>query len=139
MRAGRYIIVLICGALHAASAEDAYRSLLVQYCVGCHNAKNKTAGLTLENADLADVPAHAAVWEKVIGKLRANAMPPRGVPRPEPTDRQAFVAWLETSIDRAAEKRPNPGRTITHRLNRTEYANAVRDLLALDIDAGTFL
>ena len=139
MRADRFIILLICGALHAASGEDGYRALLVQYCVGCHNAKNKTGGLTLENADLADVPAHAAVWEKVIGKLRANAMPPRGAPRPNSAERQAFVTYLETSIDRAAEKRPDPGRTITHRLNRTEYGNAVRDLLALEIDADTFL
>jgi hypothetical protein len=133
--------MLLCGTLHAATPEDAnpYRALLDHYCVGCHNVKSQTGGLTLEGADLTNVSAHAAIWEKVIRKLRTNAMPPPGLPRPNPSDQQAFLTWLETSIDRAAATEPNPGRTITHRLNRTEYANAVRDLIGIEIDGAAFL
>jgi hypothetical protein len=141
MRADRVLAMLLCGTLHAATPEDAnpYRALLDHYCVGCHNVKSQTGGLTLEGADLTNVSAHAAIWEKVIRKLRTNAMPPPGLPRPNPSDQQAFLTWLETSIDRAAATEPNPGRTITHRLNRTEYANAVRDLIGIEIDGAAFL
>ncbi len=135
------MVPLLCGSVYAATPEGAkpYRALLDRYCVGCHDTKSRTGGLTLENMDLADIYAGADVWEKVIRKLRSDAMPPRGVPHPEPSEKQAFVTWLEASIDRVAETKPNPGRTITHRLNRTEYANAVRDLLAIDIDAADLL
>ena len=141
MRADRVLALLLCGTLHAAAPEDAnpYRALLDRYCVGCHNLKTQTGGLTLEGADLTDVSARAAVWEHVIRKVRTNAMPPAGVPRPNPSDRRAFLRWLETSIDRAAAAKPNPGRTITHRLNRTEYANAIRDLTGMEIDGAAFL
>src|ERR1700675_1861 len=98
MRADPVLALLLCGTLHAAAPEDA-RALLDHYCVGCHNTKSKTGGLTLEGADLTDVSARAAVWEKVIQKLRANVMPPPGLPGPNPSDRQAFLRWLETSID----------------------------------------
>jgi hypothetical protein len=141
MRASRVLALLLCGTLRAATPEDAnpYSALLDHYCVGCHNVKSQTGGLTLEGADLTDVSAHPAIWEKVIRKLRTNAMPPPGLPRPNPSDQQAFLTWLETSIDRAAATEPNPGRTITHRLNRTEYANAVRDLIGIEIDGAAFL
>ncbi len=141
MRAGRVVLLLLSGTLAVAAPVDSkpYRAILDRYCIGCHNTKNKTGGLTLEGVDLSAVPTQSAVWEKVIRKLRANAMPPPGLPRPSPSDRQALVAWLETSIDRAAETNPNPGRTITHRLNRTEYSSAIRDLLGFEIDGAAFL
>jgi hypothetical protein len=100
----------------------------------------KTGGLALDALSLADVGAGAAVWEKVALKLRAGAMPPPGRPRPEPAAQHAFVTWLEGELDRAAAARPNPGRTAAfHRLNRTEYRNAIRDLLSLDLDVTPWL
>ena len=93
----------------------------------------------LDGLDPSNAPAHAEVWEKVIKKLRANSMPPLGMPQPDPATRQAFIASLAGQLDRAAEAHPNPGRPVLHRLNRAEYANAVRDLLALDIDAASLL
>jgi len=104
------------------------RALLDQYCVTCHNEKLKTAGLLLDKADVQQVGAGADVWEKVIRKLRANAMPPPGRPRPDAATSRAFVSWLETELDRAAMAKPNPGRPAVHRLNRIEYSNAIRDL-----------
>ncbi len=116
------------------------RALLDRYCVTCHNEKLRTAGLTLETMDVVNVGAGAEVWEKVIRKLRMGAMPPPGRPRPDQAAYDAFATYLETSLDRAAAARPNPGRTETfHRLNRTEYQNAIRDLLALEIDAASML
>jgi hypothetical protein len=121
-----------------ASAE---RALVDKYCVSCHNARLKTAGLVLDKdtIDLARVPDRADVWEKVIRKLHGRMMPPQGMPRPDEATIDAFTASLETSLDRAALAKPNPGRSPLHRLNRSEYAAAVRDLLALDIDATALL
>jgi hypothetical protein len=85
------------------------------------------------------VQAHADVWEKVIRKLRAGMMPPAGVPRPDDTSRRSLVSSLETTLDAAARSHPNPGRPLAHRLNRAEYANAVRDLLSLDVDVTAML
>jgi Protein of unknown function (DUF1592)/Protein of unknown function (DUF1588)/Protein of unknown function (DUF1585)/Protein of unknown function (DUF1587)/Protein of unknown function (DUF1595)/Planctomycete cytochrome C len=110
-----------------------------KYCVGCHNQRLKTGGLVLENLDPSQAPANAEVWEKVIRKLRANAMPPPGMPQPNSAVRESFIAYLEDHLDRSAEVHPNPGRPVLHRLNRAEYANAIRDLLALDIDAASLL
>jgi mono/diheme cytochrome c family protein len=110
-----------------------------QYCVTCHSDKLKTGGLTLERADFADVPKGAETWEKVIRKVRAGMMPPPGMPRPDKTTLDGVASYLETSLDRAAIAKPNPGRLAMHRLNRAEYANAVRDLLALDIDSTALL
>jgi hypothetical protein len=107
--------------------------------VTCHNERAKTAGLVLDPARLADVPAHSDVWEKVIQKVRAGMMPPPNMPRPSDTSRRGLVGWLETTLDEAARTRPNPGRPLAHRLNRAEYANAVRDLLALEIDVTPLL
>lgn len=115
------------------------RDLLNRYCVTCHNERQKTAGLALDRIDLTNIPAGAEVWEKVIGKLRSNAMPPSGTPKPSDASRKALVSWLETSIDHAAAGSPRPGRTVIHRLNRAEYGNSVRDLLGLEVDAATML
>ena len=110
-----------------------------KYCVGCHNQRLKTGGLVLDGLDPSQAPANADVWEKVVRKLRANAMPPLGMAQPDPTARQSLITSLEDQLDRAAEAHPNPGRPVLHRLNRAEYANAIRDLLALDVDAASLL
>src|SRR5271163_1905414 len=132
------VLGLAAGLLHAAPPPEP-RALLDEYCVGCHNQQLKTAGLMLDKADVSNIPANAEIWEKVIGKLRAGAMPPPGNPRPDRADTDGLVKTLEASLDRAAAAKPNPGRFILHRLNRTEYANAIRDLLALDVDVSSLL
>src|SRR3990172_8195288 len=93
----------------------------------------------LDKADMEHVPAAAEVWEKVIRKLRGNAMPPPGLPRPDLATYDSLAMYLETAIDRAAFAKPNPGRPGAHRLNRAEYAAAVRDLLAVDVDGTSLL
>jgi len=115
------------------------RALLNQYCVGCHNEKLKTAGLMLDKLDLAHPGQEPETWEKVVRKLRAGMMPPAGMPRPNRAMLDSWTAKLETELDRAAAAKPNPGSTGLHRLNRTEYTNAIRDLLALDVDEATVL
>jgi len=122
-----------------AAAPDS-TTLVATYCLTCHNDRLKTAGLTLQNLDLADVPNHAAVWEKVTRKLRSGEMPPAAVrSRPDPKSAAALVTYLETTIDAAAAAHPNPGRAPVHRLNRAEYSNAIRDLLAVDVRPGDWL
>ena len=116
-----------------------YRPLLDTYCVGCHNDRLKTAGLVLDKADLTNVPQSAEVWEKVIRKLRGGSMPPTGLPRPDAAVTAAFASSLEAKLDQAAAVQPNPGRPLLHRLNRAEYANAIRDVLALDMDVTSLL
>ena len=123
----------------ASSAETLDRSVVDKYCVTCHNQRLKTGGLTLDTPDLASVAAHSDVWEKVIRKVEAGMMPPAGVPRPDTAARKALVANLEGVLDRAAKASPNPGRPLVHRLNRAEYANAIRDLLAVDLDVSALL
>jgi mono/diheme cytochrome c family protein len=116
------------------------RQVIDRYCVTCHNQKLKTAGLMLDDADIARPGASGEVWEKVVRKLRTSTMPPSNAPQPSSEDRTALLSWLETSLDQAAAAKPNPGRTDTlRRLNRTEYQNAIRDLLLLDIDATSLL
>ena len=122
-----------------AGPTAAQRALLDQYCVSCHNQQIKTAGLMLDKADLSDIPGGAATWEKVIMKLRAGMMPPLGRPRPNQTAINDMVAFLEHGLDQAAAARPEPGRASLHRLNRTEYGNAIRDLLNLEIDVKELL
>jgi len=119
----------------ASSPAATQRALLNRYCVTCHNEKLKTAGLMLDKLDVEDVPAGAQVWEKVIHKLRTGEMPPVGMPRPDQVTYDSLATYLETAIDRAADANPNPGRPVIHRLNRAEYSNAIRDLLALDTSA----
>ena len=109
------------------------------YCVTCHNDRLKTGGLALDRPDLADVAAHADVWEKVIRKVRTGMMPPAGVPRPSAAEREALLSSLAGTLDEAARRSPDPGRPLVHRLNRAEYANAIRDLLALEVDAASLL
>jgi hypothetical protein len=120
----------------AAFGDPAYRAVLDKYCVTCHNQRLRTGGLSLDNIDLAKVPANAEIWEKVIRKLRSGTMPPSGMPRPDPATYNSLAGWLESQMDQAE---PYAGRPILHRLNRSEYANAIRDLLALDIDAASLL
>ena len=115
------------------------RAVLDKYCVTCHNQRLKTAGLALDALDLAQVGERAEVWEKVVRKIRTGAMPPAGRPRPDKSLADGAASWLEESLDRFAAEHPNPGRPTLHRLNRVEYANAIRDLLALEIDAASLL
>ena len=115
-------------------APQSEQELVKQYCVACHNARARTGGLSLEGLDPAAAAGQADVWEKVITKLRGGMMPPGGMPRPDETTLRAFAASLEQRIDRQALISPNPGHKPIHRLNRTEYRNAVRDLLHLEVD-----
>ena len=119
----------------AVPAQPAARSVLQQYCMTCHNQRTKVAGLSLDTLDMSHVGENVDVWEEVLRKIRTGAMPPAGRPRPDKSVANEVVAWLETELDREALKHPNPGRPTLHRLNRSEYRNAVRDLLAVDIDA----
>ena len=126
----------------AQDAAAAPRALLDRYCVACHNDRTRQAGLTLQSIDaehVGRVPGETEVWEKVVRKLRARAMPPPGRPRPDAGAYDAAAAALEAALDRAAADNPHPGRPPIHRLNRAEYRNAIRDLLALDIDARALL
>jgi mono/diheme cytochrome c family protein len=115
-------------------------NLVSTYCVSCHNDKVRTGGLSLQALALENLPEHAAVWEKVARKLRSGEMPPSTVrTRPDAKQAEAFAAFLETTLDSAAASRPNPGRAPVHRLNRAEYSNAIRDLLAVDVRPGEWL
>ena len=128
-------------AAAATPAASPQRALVNRYCVGCHNEKLKTGGLVLATIDVDSASAdNAEVLEKVVRKLQARAMPPRGMPRPDETAYSGFVSHLETSLGRLAAGNPNPGRPDTlRRLNRTEYQNAIRDLLDLEADVAAIL
>ena len=115
------------------------RVLVDRYCVTCHNQRSKTADLVLDTAHLDPVAPDAFVWERVVKKLHAGAMPPAGSPRPDAATLDHFLSSLESSLDREAAAAPNPGRPAVHRLNRTEYTNAIRDLLGLEIEGAAFL
>ena len=161
---GRFVVAASCcwlliSALHAAAAPaqaprtgvqaasssaatlapSDQRALLDQYCVTCHNTRLKTAGLELDESDVAHIGADAETWEKVVRQLRSGAMPPPGRRRPDAPALDGFVTWLEAELDREAAARPNPGRPADHRLNQFEYGNAIRDLLALEIDPRSLL
>jgi mono/diheme cytochrome c family protein len=117
-----------------------YAVLVRTYCVTCHNDGLKTAGLSLQSLDVTNVPEHAPIWEKVARKLRSGEMPPSNVrARPDAQLAGAFATYLQTTLDREAVARPNPGRAPVHRLNRAEYSNAIRDLLAVDVRPGEWL
>jgi cytochrome c5 len=128
-------------AAAAAPSVSPNREVVNRYCVTCHNEKLKTGGLVLATVDVDNISStNAEVLEKVVRKLQARAMPPRGMPRPDEAVYQKFVSHLETSLDRFAATNPNPGRPDTlRRLNRTEYQNAVRDLLDLEADVAAIL
>src|SRR5437870_4865345 len=127
------------GSAPSPAASEQPRALLDRYCVTCHNDRLKTANLSLQGLDLAKAAEQGELWEKVIRKLRAGVMPPPDIPRPPLPDYEALRDWLENEIDRVAATRTAAGSVVLHRLNRTEYANAIRDLLDLQIDATTLL
>ena len=118
----------------AAAGQGAPRAVLQEYCFGCHNERRMVGDLALDVLDMAQVAERSDVWEQVVRKLRTGAMPPAGRPQPGKALSNDVATWLEAELDRAALLHPDPGRPTLHRLNRSEYRNAVRDLLAVDID-----
>jgi hypothetical protein len=137
------VLAVAAGPQKAASpdvpATASPREVVDRYCVSCHNQRLRTGGLALDGLDPTQVAAHAEEWEKVVRKLRMRVMPPVGARRPDEATYEALIALLETALDRSAASRPNPGGPLAHRLNRAEYANAIRDLLTLDVDAAALL
>jgi mono/diheme cytochrome c family protein len=123
----------------AALTQPQVQAVLKQYCVSCHNAQLKAGSLELHDKDLSDLDAHPAVWESVVRKLRTGMMPPQSARRPDRATLDGVATWLETGLDRAAARAPKPGSPSLHRMNRHEYANAVRDLLDLQVDVTTLL
>src|SRR6185295_1257830 len=129
----------------AQTSADAatVRATVDRYCLTCHNSRATTSatasGVVLDRADLNHVADEPALWEKVVRKLRTGSMPPEGQPRPDRATHEALVGFIESRLDRAAIDHPNPGRSSVHRLNRAEYANAIRDLLAFEVDAAALL
>lgn len=126
-------------AAHKGLAVTSPQATATQYCAYCHNDKLKTGGVTLSKIDWAHPAQSAELAEKVVRMVRAGMMPPPGLPRPKPEAMKAFAAALESTIDQAAAARPNPGRPALHRLNRTEYANSIRDLLNVAVDVSPLL
>jgi hypothetical protein len=127
-------------SLQRGRPDEAYRAVVTTYCLSCHNSKAKAGGLELDAINTQDVGAHWEAWEKVVRKLRARQMPPLGARRPDDASHAAALQSLESALDGLSARTPNPGRTDTfRRLNRTEYANAIRELLALEIDAASLL
>lgn len=123
-----------------SAGGELLQSTLSQYCLACHNDSLRSGDLSFQNLDLSNVAEHGAIPERVLAQLRSGRMPPVDMPRPAAETYQTLVGWLETEIDQLAAANPNPGRTDTfHRLNRAEYANAVRDLLALEVDVEALL
>jgi hypothetical protein len=155
---GRVAVVLAVAVWAAAVSSSAPRAqaqpesspasvdlqrTITQYCATCHNGRVQStataSGVVLDNVDLSRVVENGEMWERVIRKLRAGAMPPAGMPRPDAAAHDRLVSFLETTLDHAAATRPHAGRPSPHRLNRAEYANAVRDLLALNVDPAGLL
>ena len=122
-----------------ATPSSAHQAVIAQHCTSCHNERLKTAGLALDRISVADVAGEADIWEKVVRKVRGGLMPPAGARRLDAPARAALVTWLETELDRAGAARPDPGRPLLRRLNRAEYANAIRDLLAMEVDVASLL
>ena len=134
---GRSRTVGVQRPLSAASPAAAQQALVQQYCITCHNDRAKQGGLSLENQNIVAAGDNPELWEKVVRKLRAGVMPPPGVRRPSLAEYDGLRDWLEVEIDRKAQRKP--GAIVLHRLNRTEYANVVRDLLDLEIDVSALL
>ncbi len=148
-----YVCILVLGATYLAAPPPRSpqavitqtqlavvpRAVIDQYCVGCHNERLKIAGLMLDKADIDHAGSRAEIWEKVLRKLHTREMPPPGRPRPDSATYTAMSAALEKMLDDTATANPNPGRVAVHRLNRKEYTNAIRDLLALQIDGKSLL
>jgi mono/diheme cytochrome c family protein len=126
----------------AADQTAKHQAFIKQYCISCHNSRTASPAnepVNLETASLTNLLPQAATWERVLRKLSVRAMPPQGMPHPTEADYAGFTTWLSSSLDRAWQGKSTPGRYVVHRLNRTEYANAIRDLLALDIDVTELL
>jgi hypothetical protein len=121
------------------SHDPDYQAHLDRYCITCHNEQLRTGGLALSALDITQAGSQPEVWEKVVRKLRTGAMPPAGMPRPDKATYDSLATFLEKQLDQAAAAHPNPGRPSIHRLNRFEYTNSVRDLLAVEIDGETLL
>jgi Protein of unknown function (DUF1592)/Protein of unknown function (DUF1588)/Protein of unknown function (DUF1587)/Protein of unknown function (DUF1585)/Protein of unknown function (DUF1595)/Cytochrome C oxidase, cbb3-type, subunit III len=135
-------LVLRAADVRAGGSPDAavsHQAVVKEYCVTCHNARTKSGDLVLDGLAASNVGANPEVWEKVVRKLRVGAMPPTGARRPDRGTYSDLIAWLETELDRSAAGHPNPGRPMLHRLNRAEYQNAIRDLLALDVNIAASL
>ena len=120
-------------------APAAREQTLLQYCSGCHNDKLKTGGMSVQGLHADNLMADDGVWENILHKLSVGEMPPKGRPRPSPEQIADFTQWLSTSLDKQAALHPNPGHMGLRRMNRAEYANAVRDLLGVDVDVSTEL
>ena len=135
-------VALLSGQAPAAAPAKgtpaaAQKAVIDRYCVGCHNARTKTANLLLDQLDLTKLSQHADTGELLVRKLRAGMMPPTGMPRPDAATMDGLITWMEGELDRASVAHlPAPG---MHRMNRTEYTNAIRDVLALEVDATKFL
>ena len=132
----------VAAAQPSPADAETHQAWLKRYCIGCHN--NRTASpandpVNLESASLQDLVPHAATWERVLRKLSVRAMPPQGSPHPTEAEYASFTSWLAGSLDRAWQGKSTPGRYVVHRLNRTEYANAIRDLLAIEVDVTELL
>ena len=128
----------------AATVDETakYQAWIKQYCISCHNSRTASPAnepVNLETASLTNLTPHAVTWERVLRKLSVRAMPPQGMPHPTEAEYVGFTTWLASSLDRAWVGKSTPGRYVVHRLNRTEYANAIRDLLALEIDVAELL
>ena len=139
-----FLLTVLAAATLAAAPDpaaptDPNRALVNRYCVGCHNSKTKTANLAFDTIDLAHPEKDAITWERAIRKLRGGMMPPPGASRPPVESVNAFATYLETSLDKAGTANFNPGSVRIHRLNRTEYANAVHDIFGIDVDANALL
>src|SRR5580692_6286275 len=138
-------IALACFGIAAplvAQEAARQRAFVDKYCVSCHNQKTSFPSdgpVRLDAAGFDDLVGHAGTWERVLRKLSVRAMPPPGMPRPTEVEYAGFTGWLAASLDRAWEGKGTPGRYVVHRLNRAEYKNAVRDLLAVDIDVSDLL
>ena len=123
----------------AATSSPLVRPTLDRYCISCHNDRLRTGGLTLTSLDPARAGEHADVWERVVRKLRTREMPPPAAPRPSETAYESAVAGLVAALDAHAVAHPQPGRVAVHRLSRVEYANAVRDILGVELPAQVLL
>jgi mono/diheme cytochrome c family protein len=126
-------------AQSTSPAISSHKALVNQYCVSCHNQRLKTGGLALDQFNVDNVAEGPELWEKVVRKLRGGMMPPQGMPRPTQPVTDELITYLETSLDKNVAAKPIPGRSPLHRLNRTEYSNAIRDLLDLDVDVAALL
>jgi hypothetical protein len=133
------LVIAGASAPRAQTPASFDRGLLDRYCISCHGPRQRAGGLVLADLDPGQLDRDAGTWEHVVERIRGGTMPPAGMPRPEPADGRAFAEAVESALDRAADAAPSPGRPVLRRLTRVEYANVIRDLLALDIDAQALL